>query len=110
MARLLLMRKNSAPKQIELSAERTLLGRDATNDVQIDHPRVSRHHVELRCEGSAMWLIDLGSLNGTRVNGRLVKYCELRHGDELALGDCNIRFLTRHTHFELPEELALAAG
>ena len=109
MARLLLMRKNSAPRQIELSGERTLLGRDATNDVQIDHPRVSRNHVELRADGSTTWLIDLGSLNGTRVNGRLVKYCELRHGDEIALGDCNIRFLTRHTSFELPKDLALAA-
>ncbi|MBO9647633.1 MAG: FHA domain-containing protein [Variovorax sp.] len=107
MARLLLMRKNSAPKQIELSAERMLVGRDASNDLRIDHPQVSRHHVEIRVEGGTTWLIDLASRNGTRVNGRRVKHCVLQHGDVVAIGDCDIRFLTRHTNFELPKDLSL---
>ncbi|MBS0342107.1 MAG: FHA domain-containing protein [Proteobacteria bacterium] len=108
MARLLLMRNNSTPRQIELSDERTLIGRDPSNDVRIDHPRVSRHHVELRVEGNTTWLIDLASRNGTRVNGHLVKHWALHHGDVIHVGDCSIRFLTRHTNFELPKELALA--
>lgn len=108
MARLLVMRKNSAPKQIELSGERTLIGRDASNDLRIDHPHVSRHHVELRVEGTTTWLIDLGSRNGTLVNGRAVKHWALHHGDVFRIGDCRMRFLTRHTDFELPEELTLA--
>lgn len=108
MARLLLMPKNSAPKQIELSGERTLIGRDASNDVRIDHPQVSRHHVELRVEGATTWLIDLASRNGTLVNRRPVKHWALHHGDVFRIGDCRIRFLTRHTSFDLPKELALA--
>ncbi len=107
MSRLLLMRKNSAPKQIELSGERTLVGRDASNDLRIDHPQVSRHHLEFRVEGTTTWLIDLASRNGTLVNGRLVKHRALQHGDVIDIGDCSIRFLTRHTHFELPKDLAL---
>lgn len=109
MARLLLMRRNSAPKQVELTGERTLVGRSATNDIQIDHPKVSRHHVELRVEEGTTWLIDLASSNGTTVNGRRVKHWALRHGDEIRIGDYVIRFLTRHTNFQLPKELALAA-
>jgi pSer/pThr/pTyr-binding forkhead associated (FHA) protein len=108
MARLLLMRKNSAPKQIELPGERMLIGRDVSNDLQIDHPEVSRHHVELRVEGATTWVIDLGSRNGTLVNGRRVKQCVLQHGDVVGIGDCSIRFLTRHTTFELPKDMALA--
>lgn len=108
MARLLLMRKNSAARQVELTGDRTLIGRDATNDVRIDHPRVSRHHIEIRVEGQVTWLIDLGSRNGTVVNGRLVKHCQLQHGDMVQLGDCNMRFLTRNTNYELPKDLALA--
>lgn len=108
MSRLLLMRKNSAPKQIELSGERTLVGRDASNDLQIDHPQVSRHHVEFRVEGTTTWLIDLASRNGTLLNGRPVKHCALQHGDVIGIGDCSIRFLTRHTTFELPKDLALS--
>jgi pSer/pThr/pTyr-binding forkhead associated (FHA) protein len=107
MARLLLMRKNSVPKQIELSDERTLVGRDANNDIRIDHPKVSRHHVELRVEGATTWLIDLASRNGTLVNGRVVKHWALRHGDVVRIGDCSIRFLARHTNLELPKILAL---
>ncbi|MDM0044875.1 FHA domain-containing protein [Variovorax dokdonensis] len=109
MARLLLMRKNSSARQIELSGDRTLIGRNADNDVQIDHPRASRHHAELRVEGQTTWLIDLGSRNGTLVNGRLIKQVELRHGDVITIGDCDIRFLTRHTNFELPKDLSLSA-
>lgn len=108
MARLLLMRKNLAPKQIELFHERTLVGRHASSDIQIDHPSVSRRHLELLLDGGTTWLIDLGSLNGTRVNGRRVKQLALHHGDVVSVGDCDIRFLTRHTNFELPKELALA--
>ena len=108
MARLLLMRKNSAAKQVELSGDRTLIGRSATNDIQIDHPKVSRHHVELRVEEGTTWLIDLASSNGTLVNDRAVKHKALQHGDVIRIGDCSIRFLTRHTNFELPKELALA--
>ena len=108
MARLLLMRKNSAAKQVELSGDRTLIGRSASNDIQIDHPKVSRHHAELRVEDDAIWLIDLASSNGTRVNDQFVKHKALKHGDVIRIGDCSIRFLTRHTNFELPKELALA--
>ena len=108
MARLLLMRKNSTPRQIELTDERTLIGRDASNDIRIDHPRVSRHHMELRVEGSTTWLIDVGSSNGTRVNGHRVKHWALQHGDLIHIGDCSIRFLTRHTNVQVPKELALA--
>lgn len=108
MARLLLMRKNSTPRQIELTEERTLIGRDASNDIRIDHPRVSRHHMELRVEGSTTWLIDLGSSNGTRVNGHWVNQWALHHGDVIQIGDCSMRFLTRHTNFQVPKELALA--
>ena len=86
-----------------------LVGRDASNDLRIDHPQVSRHHVEFRVDGATTWLIDLGSRNGTLVNGRFVKHCVLQHGDVIAIGDCDIRFLTRHTNFELPQGLSLSS-
>jgi len=37
-----------------------------------------------------------------------VKHWALQHGDVVGIGDCSIRFLTRHTNFELPKDLALA--
>ena len=108
MARLLLMTRTSSPKQIELKDERTLIGRDATNDVQLDRPSVSRHHAELRTEGGTTWIFDLASSTGTVGNGRKVQHRALRHGDVMRLGDCELRYLSRHANYELPQELSLA--
>jgi pSer/pThr/pTyr-binding forkhead associated (FHA) protein len=102
------MTKNRTPKQIELSAERTLIGRDATNDLQLDRPRVSRHHAELRTEGETTWVIDLASSNGTYVNGHKVNHRALRHGDVMRIGDIDLRYLSRHSGYELPKDLTLA--
>ncbi len=108
MARLILLLKARAPMQIDLSGDRTLIGREVDNDVQLDRPRVSRHHAELRVEGDTTWISDLGSSNGTFVNGRQVQHHALRHGDVVRVGDCDLRFLTRNTHFGQPLELDLA--
>jgi len=107
MARLLLMTKTNSPKQIELADKHTLIGRDVTNDLQLDRPSVSRHHAEMRVEGGTTWVIDLASSNGTYVNGRKVKQRALRHGDVIRIGDCELRYLSRHTNYELPKELLL---
>jgi pSer/pThr/pTyr-binding forkhead associated (FHA) protein len=108
MARLLLMTKTSSPKQIDLADERILIGRDATNDLQIDRPRVSRHHAELRTEGGTTWVIDLASSNGTFVNGHKIQHRALRHGDVIRVGDIELRYLNRQNNYALPQELTLA--
>ncbi|MDM0039939.1 FHA domain-containing protein [Variovorax sp. J22G21] len=109
MARLILLTKTTAPKVIDLAADRTSIGREVDNDVQILRPRVSRHHAELSVEDDGTWLRDLGSSNGTFVNGRQVQRQELHHGDVIRVGDCDIRYLTRNssTNFGLLSELGL---
>ena len=107
MARLILLLKTSAPKLIDLKADRTLIGREVDNDVQIDRPRISRHHAELLVEGGTIWVRDLNSSNGTFVNGRQVQRQALQHGDVLRMGDCDIRVLTRDAGFGQPSELGL---
>ncbi len=64
------------------------LGRAAENDIVIDDPKISRSHAELEWNGTGFSLLDLGSANGTFVNGqRLVKTPYLlRDGDEIRLG------------------------
>lgn len=109
MARLILLLKSSAPKLIDLKGDRTLIGREVDNDVQIDRPRISRHHAELRVEGETVWVSDLNSSNGTFVNGRQVQHQALHHGDVMRVGDCDIRVLTRDTGSGSPSELGLVA-
>jgi pSer/pThr/pTyr-binding forkhead associated (FHA) protein len=53
---------------------------------------VSRNHAEIRPHGNGWVLVDLGSTNGSRVNGTRVSSHELREGDELAFGSTVLRF------------------
>ena len=65
------------------------IGRGRTNRIALDAEldrTVSARHAEIRPEGSALVLYDLGSLNGTYVNGRRVRRAELADGDEIGLG------------------------
>ena len=52
----------------------------------------SRRHAELRQEGATYWIVDLGSMNGTLVNGRRVERERLRDGDRITLGESEIVF------------------
>jgi hypothetical protein len=69
-----------------------ILGRSRECDCVLAEPSVSRRHAELRREG-ARWLIrDLGSRNGTRVNGvRLLGEAEVGPGDRVSFGDARFR-------------------
>jgi pSer/pThr/pTyr-binding forkhead associated (FHA) protein len=73
-------------------AARLTIGRATDCDRVVDEPTVSRHHAELRRDGGRWLLRDLGSRNGTRVNGMLVlEPVEVRPGDRVALGDARYR-------------------
>ncbi|WP_285773985.1 DUF1707 and FHA domain-containing protein [Microtetraspora sp. NBRC 13810] len=69
---------------------RYVVGRGSACDLVLADLTVSRVHAELRREDDGGWmLIDLGSLNGTRLNGwRLVGPARVRPGDEISFGDC----------------------
>jgi transcriptional regulator with GAF, ATPase, and Fis domain len=69
------------------------LGREPTNGLAVVDPSVSRKHCLLRREGDRFQVRDLGSRNGTQVNGVPVKEHWLQHGDEITVGDSVFRFL-----------------
>jgi pSer/pThr/pTyr-binding forkhead associated (FHA) protein len=68
------------------------LGRSRDCDCVLAEPSVSRRHAELRREGGRWLLRDLGSRNGTRVNGvRLLDEAEVCPGDRVSFGDARFR-------------------
>ena len=71
-----------------------LIGRDETATLQVPSSRVSRQHAVILCEGSALRIKDLGSTNGTFVNGRRVETALLNDGDILTLADLEISFFS----------------
>ena len=72
--------------------EGVVLGRSRDCDCVLAEPSVSRRHAELRRDGARWLLRDLGSRNGTRVNGvRLLDEAEVRPGDRVSFGDARFR-------------------
>ena len=69
------------------------IGREASNDIPVTDPSVSRKHCRLSCQDGRYRVQDLDSRNGTLVNGSAVEEQWLRHGDEIAAGDSSFLFL-----------------
>lgn len=70
------------------------IGRGADSVIVLGDPNVSRRHAEVRPRGDGYVVVDLGSTNGTRVNGALVSERPLADGDVLSFGATHLRFET----------------
>lgn len=70
----------------ELTTPVTVLGRGTDCDLRLVDPGVSRHHAEIRFEGEDVVLVDLGSTNGTVVDGQPARHAPLRDGARIELG------------------------
>jgi hypothetical protein len=77
-----------------LDKQRSVLGRSRDVDVQIEDANVSRRHAEIVQEGSVYWLVDLGSTNGTEVDGRRVQRAQLADGSRFTVGETTVTFST----------------
>ena len=68
------------------------IGRMPECDINLADPNVSRRHAEIRPAGTGFVVVDLGSTNGTRVNGAPVSEQSLRDGDAITVGATALRF------------------
>ena len=82
-------------KRRELTSRRVVIGRSKDCDVQLADPNASRRHAELRQEGSAYWLIDLDSTNGSSLNGHRTARAKLDSGDVITIGSTDLQFERR---------------
>ena len=73
----------------------TVIGRSSDADVRVDDANVSRRHAEVRRIGDGYSLVDLGSTNGTEVNGQRIQETALMNGDVISVGTTRITFERR---------------
>ncbi|CAN5555118.1 hypothetical protein BH10ACI3_BH10ACI3_00550 [soil metagenome] len=93
MAHLVVNQPNGSSEKFPLSRLRTTIGRSARADVCIPDAFASRLHAEIRQEGDSFWLVDLGSANGTKLNGIPVTgQIPIYAGAEVQIGETRIAF------------------
>ena len=76
-----------------LDSDVVSLGRDPASDIFLDDITVSRRHAEVERSGARYSIRDVGSLNGTYVNRKLVDHDELSEGDEVQVGKFKLVFV-----------------
>lgn len=92
-ATLVVQRGPNAGTRFEIAGDRVTIGRHPDSDFFLDDVTVSRRHSEVRRVGDQYSLKDVGSLNGTYVNGERVEEATLSNGDEFRVGKYVITFL-----------------
>jgi pSer/pThr/pTyr-binding forkhead associated (FHA) protein len=86
VARVMLVSGQGAGAGFAIDRERVIVGRGPGVDKAFDDPAMSRQHAAIEFCGTGFRLRDLGSTNGTLLNGAAVQSAELRHGDRFEIG------------------------
>jgi len=79
-------------KEFALCKGEVSIGRGSTCDIVLRDPKISRAHTRIESGPEGNCVVDLGSANGTKLNGKRVQRALLYPGDVLAVGDCLLRY------------------
>jgi len=110
-AHLLRFESTEVPGGVIPLGEISLLGRAADNTIRIDDPTVSQHHARITFRSGQWILEDLGSRNGTRVNGFAVEGpLVITYGDDLQFGEVMVGLRPGHPPQGRPPKVDSAAG
>ena len=80
-------------KEVQITKDKTTLGRRPYNDIVIDNLAVSGEHAVLQMVGADVFIEDLNSTNGTYINGKAVKKQLLSHNDTVEIGKYKIKYM-----------------
>jgi hypothetical protein len=80
-------------KDVQITKDKTTLGRRPYNDIVIDNLAVSGEHAVLQMVGADVFIEDLNSTNGTYINGKAIKKQLLQHNDTVEIGKYKIKYL-----------------
>lgn len=96
MAKLMLNMNGAEQGEFELNRENFTIGRKSVNDIQIDNIAVSGKHAMVITILDDSFLEDLGSTNGTYVNGKLIKKHALKDGDKITIGKHELEYINEN--------------
>lgn len=97
-------------KEVQLTKDRTSLGRRPYNDIVIDNLAVSGEHAVFQMSGNEVYLEDLNSTNGTYVNGKAVKKQLLQNTDTVEIGKYKIKYVNEAASARVEKAILIKAG
>ena len=97
-------------KEVQLTKDRTTLGRRPYNDIVIDNLAVSGEHAVMQLSGNEVHLEDLNSTNGTYINGKAVKKQLLQNNDTVEIGKYKIKFIHEAANPGFEKTMVIKAG
>jgi pSer/pThr/pTyr-binding forkhead associated (FHA) protein/tetratricopeptide (TPR) repeat protein len=103
--RLVIVGRFMAGREFMLDRPSLVIGRTSENDIVIEHKSISRHHARIVREGNQYYAVDLESANGVRVNGVDHDRVLLSPGDQIELGQVQLRFVTEEGGSEIEPRL-----
>ena len=86
----LILKEGAAPVTLQLAEDVIAIGRSKENNIVLKNIKASRRHARIERVGATYQITDLGSGNGTKVNGKKIDFETLKKGDEIAIGDARI--------------------
>src|SRR5918997_1139496 len=81
---------SGSARVFDLRSESITIGRIEGNDLVLNHPSVSRRHARIDRRGQTVWVLDLKSTNGVKINGNLVTESQIRPGDKISIGSVEL--------------------
>ncbi len=97
-------------KEVQLTKDRTTLGRRPYNDIVIDNLAISGEHAVIQLSGNEVSLEDLNSTNGTYVNGKAVKKQVLANDDTIEIGKYKIKYANEQQEAGFERTMVIKAG
>ncbi|AKH21892.1 FHA domain-containing protein [Sedimenticola thiotaurini] len=93
MEKLVIKKDDALVTEIAIDKQVVSIGRDLESDLQLNDPSVSRNHATIRRIYTDLYIEDLGSTNGTQLNGRSITKHVLKSGDRLTIGTYLLEYL-----------------
>jgi FHA domain len=97
-------------KEVQLTKDRTTLGRRPYNDIVIDNLAISGEHAVIQLSGNEVTLEDLNSTNGTYINGKAVKKQILANDDTIEIGKYKIKYANEQQEAGFERTMVIKAG
>lgn len=97
-------------KEVSIDRARLNIGRRPGNDLVLDHLAVSGRHAAIDTTSEGTYVLDLGSTNGTSVNGQPIKKHLLQHDDVIELGKYQLNFVVEVDNYQVSPDETLKVG